>query len=130
VIFMSIEDETGLGNVIVWTKTFEAFRPIVIGARLVRVHGKLQKQDQVIHVVASRIEDLTPRLAELSELGPTISGLSHVDEVKRPVHDRPDSRKPSRRAANMLHDMPDLLQQYEDLAKASAKHMPPGRNFQ
>jgi error-prone DNA polymerase len=84
----------------------------------------------VIHVVAQRIEDLTPRLAALSELGPTIHGLSHVDEARRPVLERPSSRAPSRRVSNMLRDMPDLLSDYEELAKASAKVMPPGRNFQ
>ncbi len=39
VIFMTVEDETGVANIVVWTKVFERFRPVVLGARLVRVSG-------------------------------------------------------------------------------------------
>ena len=67
VIFMTLEDETGIANIIVWPKVFERFRPVVLGARLVAVTGKLQSESGVIHVVADRLEDLTPMLAILSE---------------------------------------------------------------
>ena len=66
VIFMTLEDETDIANVIVWPKTFEVFRPVVLGARLVAVTGKLQSESGVIHVVADKLEDLTPMLAALS----------------------------------------------------------------
>ena len=46
--------------------------------------GKLQNEAGVIHVVAERMEDLTPMLSALSEPGPTISDLARADEVKRP----------------------------------------------
>jgi DNA polymerase III alpha subunit len=52
VIFMTLEDETGVANVIVWPKTFERYRPLVLGSRLVRVSGRLQNEMGVIHVVA------------------------------------------------------------------------------
>ena len=42
VIFMTLEDETGIANTIVWPKVFEAFRPVVLGARLISVTGELQ----------------------------------------------------------------------------------------
>src|SRR5690606_14777623 len=86
VIFMTLEDETGIANIIVWKKTFERFRPLVMGARLVRVDGRLQSQSGVIHVVAERIIDLTPRLAALSEE----AGLPRRDggEPAREVPDR------------------------------------------
>ncbi len=67
VIFMTVEDETGAANIIVWPKIFEKFRPQVMGARLVRVHGRLQSHSGVIHVVAQRIEDLSARLSLLTE---------------------------------------------------------------
>ena len=67
VIFMTLEDETGVSNIVVWPKLFERFRPVVLGARLVRVTGKLQSVSEVIHVVAERIEDLSHRLDTLSE---------------------------------------------------------------
>ena len=44
VIFMTLEDETGIANVIVWPKVFERFRALVLGARLVRVTGRLQNE--------------------------------------------------------------------------------------
>ena len=62
VIFMTLEDETGVANVIVWPKAFERLRAIVLGARFVAVTGKLQNEQGVIHIVAERMEDLTPML--------------------------------------------------------------------
>ena len=67
VIFMTVEDETGIANIIVWRKIFQRFRAIVLGARFVRVSGRLQSESGVIHIVADRLEDLTPWLAALSE---------------------------------------------------------------
>jgi len=67
VIFATLEDETGIVNVIVWPKVFEAFRPVVLGARLISVTGKLQNAESVIHVVAEKVEDLTPLLRYLLE---------------------------------------------------------------
>ena len=58
VIFMTLEDETAVANTIVWPKIFETFRPIVLGARLIGVTGKLQNEAGVIHVVADRLDDL------------------------------------------------------------------------
>ncbi len=54
VVFMTLEDESGVANVIVWPKVFEKLRPIVIGARFVAVSGRLQNEAGVIHVVAER----------------------------------------------------------------------------
>ena len=65
VIFITLEDETGVVNLVVWSPTFERYRPIVMGARLMRVTGKVQREGIVIHVVAERMEDLTERLRDL-----------------------------------------------------------------
>ncbi|MGE0063085.1 MAG: error-prone DNA polymerase [Xanthobacteraceae bacterium] len=67
VTFMTMEDETGIANIIIWPRVFETFRPQVLGARLVSVTGALQNEQGVIHVVADNIEDLTPMLRRLSE---------------------------------------------------------------
>lgn len=69
VIFMTLEDEAGWANVIVWPRVFEAFRPQVLGARLVMVRGKLQNEQSVIHLVAESVEDWGPLLASLGEAG-------------------------------------------------------------
>ena len=65
VIFVTLEDETGVANIVVWPRIFERYRPIVMGARLMRVTGKVQREGIVIHVVAERVEDLTERLRDL-----------------------------------------------------------------
>ena len=61
-IFMTIEDETGAANVIVWPKIFERQRAEVLGARLVAIHGEAQEESGVVHLVARRVEDITPAL--------------------------------------------------------------------
>ncbi|PWR23802.1 error-prone DNA polymerase [Zavarzinia compransoris] len=66
VIFMTLEDETGIANIVVWPKIYEQFRPIVLGARLVTVTGRLQAAENVIHVIAATIDDRTPWLAEIA----------------------------------------------------------------
>jgi DNA-directed DNA polymerase III (polc) len=62
IIFMTIEDETGVANIVVRTQVFERFRAEVLGARLIRVTGRLQNVSGVIHVIAERIENLNPWL--------------------------------------------------------------------
>ena len=88
VIFMTLEDETGIANTIVWRAVFEAFRPVVLGARLIAVTGQLQNASGVIHVVAEQIEDLTPLLRRLSDEHGCVDALAPADEVRRPVVER------------------------------------------
>jgi error-prone DNA polymerase len=68
-IFMTLEDEGGIANVILWIPTFERYRPVVLGARLVAVTGKLQNESGVIHIVAEHIEDMTALLSQLVNEG-------------------------------------------------------------
>ncbi len=67
VIFVTLEDETGVCNVVVWAKVFETYRRAVIAGRLLRVTGKLQREGGVIHLVAEYIEDISPLLDRLVE---------------------------------------------------------------
>jgi error-prone DNA polymerase len=125
VVFITIEDETSLANIIVWPKTFERFRPIVLGARYVAVTGVLQQESDVIHVVADRLEDLTPLLARLAE-GPALESLARCDEVKRPGQDYREKGGRGaghRRRASLLTDMPDLISDLDVPARGSA-HAP------
>jgi error-prone DNA polymerase len=62
VVFMTIEDETGQANIIVWPKLLERQRAEIIGARYVAVAGRLQKEAGVIHIVAQRVDDLSADL--------------------------------------------------------------------
>jgi DNA polymerase III alpha subunit len=65
VIFMTIEDETGIANLVVWRRVFERFRRVVMGAKLVQCEGRVQREGEVIHVVAERLTDLSPMLKRL-----------------------------------------------------------------
>ena len=65
-IFMTLEDETGIANTILWLRTFEMYRPVVLGARLISVTGMLQNEYGVIHVVVDHVEDLSALLHRLS----------------------------------------------------------------
>ncbi len=66
VIFITLEDETGIANLVVWPKTFERYRREVMAARLLQVTGELQREGIVIHVIARRLEDHTERLRALA----------------------------------------------------------------
>ncbi|KAB2700965.1 error-prone DNA polymerase [Ochrobactrum sp. Kaboul] len=67
VVFLTIEDETGIANIVVWPKIMKTFRREVMGARLVRIEGRIQRSPEgVVHVVAARIEDRSGALLDLS----------------------------------------------------------------
>lgn len=67
VIFETLEDETGVANVIVWPKVFEANRRVVLGARLLQVRGLVQKEGLVVHLIARELTDLTPALLAVAD---------------------------------------------------------------
>jgi error-prone DNA polymerase len=65
VIFVTIEDETGVANLVVWTKVFEKYRSIVMGASMLGVKGYVQREGEVVHVVAQHLTDLSGMLASV-----------------------------------------------------------------
>ena len=126
VIFMTIEDETAMANIIVWPKTFERLRPIVLGARYVSVRGKVQEESGVIHVVAEHIEDLTHLLAQLTEHGAEIDALARCDEVRRPVEELREARANGGRESRLerlMCEVPELAADLDTPARGSA-HAP------
>ncbi len=62
VIFLTLEDETGIVNVVVWRAIYERFRRAVISGRLLRVTGRMQRAHSVTHVIAEEIEDISGML--------------------------------------------------------------------
>jgi DNA polymerase III alpha subunit len=80
VIFVTLEDETGTANVVVWANVYERFRRAVIAGRLLRVTGKLQREAGVVHVVAELIEDLSPLLDRLLDPGFRYDGVRAGDQ--------------------------------------------------
>ena len=65
VVFVTLEDETGATNVIVWRDVGERQRRELLGARLLAVYGKVEREGEVVHVIAGRLADLTPLLGQL-----------------------------------------------------------------
>jgi len=67
VVFMTLEDETGIANIVVWPKVMEQFRKEVMGARLVQVEGRIQSSpEKVVHLVAERLVDRSHDLIALA----------------------------------------------------------------
>jgi error-prone DNA polymerase len=125
VLFMTIEDETGVANAIVWPKVFEAQRAIVIGARFVAITGRVQNEGGVIHIVAENCEDMTPMLSLLSKAGGEVSGLARADEVRRPQVREKAGAAPLVPAC-APPEKPIVL---DEIAAEARRVLPRGRNF-
>jgi error-prone DNA polymerase len=65
VIFITIEDETGIANLVVWPRIFETQRRIILAAGLIGVYGRIQREGDVVHLVAHRLTDLSPELVSV-----------------------------------------------------------------
>src|SRR5579871_5455590 len=87
VIFATLEDETGIANIVIWPRVFERHRRIVLTGRLIGVVGRLQREGQVVHVVADRLMDLSFLLSELARGEILNPPLARADEVRRPGQD-------------------------------------------
>ncbi|HEY9216097.1 MAG TPA: error-prone DNA polymerase [Ancylobacter sp.] len=65
VMFITLEDETGIANLVVWQKVFEAHRRIVLGSGMISVRGRIQREGEVVHLVAHHLTDLSAELASV-----------------------------------------------------------------
>ncbi len=68
VVFVTLEDETGTANIVVWAKVFERFRRAVIAGRCLKVTGRLQRDGDVTHMVAEQVEDISALLDGIVEI--------------------------------------------------------------
>ncbi|HFC04321.1 MAG TPA: error-prone DNA polymerase, partial [Rhizobiales bacterium] len=66
VVFMTIEDETGVANIIVWKTVKDQYNKVVMAAKLVEIYGQIQAQDNVMHLVAKKLIDRTSMLSRLA----------------------------------------------------------------
>ncbi|HEY1962876.1 MAG TPA: hypothetical protein VGG69_10695, partial [Rhizomicrobium sp.] len=100
VIFVTLEDEAAIANIIVWPRVFETYRRELLASRLLMVTGKLQREGLVTHIVADRLIDLSDDLRLLSAThGNRCEALARADQVK---HDGQGSWRdaPHRRRRN------------------------------
>jgi len=89
VIFMTIEDETGNANAVIWETVFEQYRKVILSSRLILLEGKLQIEGLVIHVVVEKCYNLSPLLRQLTPAAtaePAVLTLSRADERSAPAH--------------------------------------------
>ncbi|MBX3500430.1 MAG: error-prone DNA polymerase [Alphaproteobacteria bacterium] len=99
VVFATLEDETGIANIVIWPKVFEKHRRVVMTSRLLLVKGRLQREKEVIHLVADRLEDLSGWL----------DGLADIDEtIDATPRDKRSQRAPSP-PRNRFHHPRDLV---------------------
>ena len=89
VIFLMLEDETGIVNIVVWPKVFERNRRVVMTAQFLQVRGRIEREGLVIHVVAEQLIDLSD---ELSALGDGTAGMPKTDKEVREGSWKPKSR--------------------------------------
>jgi error-prone DNA polymerase len=92
VIFATLEDETGVANLIIWPKIFERYRRQVLASSLMRVEGRLQREGLVVHVIADRIDDLSQLLRDLgSRDEPIKTEAGRGDQVRHGGGGKPDA---------------------------------------
>jgi hypothetical protein len=110
VMFITLEDETGIANLVVWPQVFERFRRTVIGATMIAARGRIQREGEVVHLVVHKLTDLSAELATVGRRNtafPVLHGRS--DQVTHAVGG-PDrcERQPSGLHPRHI-DIPDLL---------------------
>jgi DNA-directed DNA polymerase III PolC len=115
VIFATLEDETGIANVVIWPKVFEKNRKIVLGARMLAVRGQLQREGLVIHIIAEQLTDMTAHLLDLAH------GVEMDDQVMA-------QGGQGRSGSPTARDRPVLLE-IEKARRRAYAALPGGRNF-
>ena len=115
VIFATLEDETGIANIVIWPKVFEANRKTLLGARMLAVSGQLQREGLVVHIIAEHLTDMTSHLLDLAngqDIGNRV--LARGDEGRsgpQPGRDR------------------NAIQEIERARREAYAALPGGRNF-
>jgi len=88
-IFITLEDETGVTNLVLWARMFEEYRRVVMAARLMGVEGVVEKSPEgVVHLMTHRVFDRSAELDRLSDANTTEITPSRADEIIRPQYPR------------------------------------------
>ena len=115
VVFATLEDETGIANIVIWSKAFDTYRRTILASRMLAVRGKLQIEGLVIHVVAEKFTDMTDELIALA------NGQSLGDAVLARGDEKTLDTVP-------FYELPKLREE-EAAARQARAAMPQGRNF-
>ena len=113
VIFLTLEDETGVTNIVVWSKIFEQHRAALMGGRLLVIDGQIQREDGVTHVVARGLSDASAQLLRLSDDEVEIPlAVTAADEAKRATEG--DRRLPPFKASMHPRNVRNLVPKSRD----------------
>jgi error-prone DNA polymerase len=115
VVFATLEDETGIANIVIWSKAFDTYRRIILSSKLLAVRGRVQIEGLVIHVVAETFTDMTDDLIALA------GGHSIGNAALIPA-DEGDMNQPP------FYDVARLRKE-ETAARQARAALPKGRNF-
>ena len=115
VIFLTLEDETGVSNVVVWPKIYERFRRSVMGARLLCITGYLQREGIVVHLIAQDVQDMSHKLSDLDH--PQPEALTTEEGPRTDDTPKNDTPKNARYPASAMHP------------RDQAKRLFPSRDF-
>ena len=110
VMFLTLEDETGIVNAVVWPTLFERQRRVLLSASMMAINGKIQREGDVVHLVAQRLFDLSNdlgRLGEQDEKFPLPHGRGDEFARGNGAPDPRDRSKATTRARDIY--VPDLL---------------------
>jgi len=133
-IFLTLEDDKAVANVIVWKRDFARLLPVIMSSKFVRVTGKLQCESNVVHIVAETIEDLTPWLTILlEEVAPSTTAEPAGEKTSVAGREGRNMLMPFvRRNAPVMPDAAVMTEtaDNETLARKAGGVMPKGRNFQ
>ena len=129
VVFMTVEDETGIANVVIWPKLLERFRKVVMTSRLILIEGRVQKQVEehadITHVVSSKLVDRSDWLLRLSEWAADMDvPVANADEVLNP---EPGSAHPSRKDDKRIH--PRFSREPKPRHPRNVRIIPKSRDF-
>jgi error-prone DNA polymerase len=133
VIFLTLEDGTGVSNIVVWPSIFEKWRKAVMTGRLLKIRGKLQREGIVTHVIANQINDLSYLLDTLGDTRSAGGNINpthdNADEAKRPIPAKEAKRAGKKSPGNRLSpakDRPILLKRnisgYYNSSGGGARH--------
>jgi error-prone DNA polymerase len=105
VMFITIEDETGVANLVIWPSLYEQQRRVILAAGMLAVYGRVQREGEVVHLVAHRLTDLSAELAQIGEGEAFTIPHGRGDEAK--TGGGPDPREGLGRKAREIY-IPDL----------------------
>jgi len=113
VTFMTIEDETGAANIVIWSRLYEEQRRLILTARMVMIEGQVQKEGEVVHIVARRLHDLSADLDSVSERNDGFAVSRNRGDDFRHGEPKPDPRT-QRRTGSRAAQSPIILVKSRD----------------